>query len=83
MTVIIKGDTPDIIRFLPEVKGYGDNPIQTLESSDTRKIYGDTIIYTMSSKATLSFLINQLDYDKNDLYWQDLDAYGESKIFKN
>ena len=81
MTVVIKGEAPDTINDLPEVKWFGDNPIKPIESSDFRKAYGDTIIYTRSAKNTISFLINQCDFKKEELFWQDLDGYGEAKIF--
>jgi len=48
MTVIIKGEAPDIIYNLPEVKWYGKNPIVSIPSSDVRKMCGDTLIYTKS-----------------------------------
>jgi len=80
MTVIIKGEAPDVIKNLPEVKWYGDNPIKSIERSDFRKVFGDTLIYTKSAQNTIAFLINQCDFKKEDIFWQDLDAYGETKV---
>ena len=82
MTVIIKGEAPDIVKELPEVKWFGPNPIKTLESNDLRKQFGDTLIYTRSALTTIAFLVNQCDYKKEELFWQDLDGYGESKVFQ-
>lgn len=81
MTVVIKGEAPNIINNLPEVKWFGNNPIKSIESSDFRIHYGDTIIYTKSARNTISFLINQCDFKKEEIFWQDLDGYGEAKIF--
>jgi hypothetical protein len=43
-------------------------------------MYGDTIIYTKSATRVLDTLIS-LGYNKHDLFWQDLDAYGATKVF--
>lgn len=82
MTVIIKGEAPDIIKELPEVKWFGYGPIKTLESNDLRKQFGDTLIYTRSALNTISFLVNQCDFNEKEIFWQDLDAYGESRVFQ-
>ena len=80
-TVIIKGVAPDVIQHLPSVKWYSDNPIKAIDSDDIRIMYGDTIIYTKCATSVLNVLIQQ-GYNKKDLYWQDLDGYGATKIFQ-
>jgi hypothetical protein len=76
----MQGDCPEIISKLPEVQWYGKNPVQNIESSDIRAMYGDTIIYTRSATRVLDTLIS-LGYNKHDLFWQDLDGYGATKVF--
>lgn len=82
MTVIIKGEAPDVIKELPAVKWFGSNPIKTLEPNDLRKAFGDTLIYTHSARLVISFLILECNFNAEEIFWQDLDGYGESKVFQ-
>ena len=71
--------------LLAVVKNFSEadaEKIKTIEATDLRKHFGDTIIYTRSARNTMSFLVNQCDYAPRDIFWQDLDGYGEAKVFK-
>ena len=79
--VILKGEAPKGIELTNEVRWYGSNPIKTIDNNSSNRMFGDTIIYTRSAKSTVSKLVKEYGYNKEDLVWQDLDAYGEDVGF--
>lgn len=80
-TVILSSAVPQQVTTLPVVTWYGDNPIIKLPKHDMRSHFGKTLIYTKSVRTVIDALLTS-GISLEELYWQDLDAYGSTKIFK-
>ena len=78
--VITSGDIPEEIAQLNCVKWYGDNPIKSTENTILSN-YGTIMIYTCRISEVIDKLI-ELGFDNSTIFYQDLDGYGDLKIFQ-
>lgn len=78
--VIVKGNVPNIVEQMPCVQWYGENPVKSTEDTILSH-YGNNMIYTCNVTPVIDLLI-ELGFQKDEIFWQDLDGYGSDKIFR-